>query len=292
MIRAIARLQHAREKFSRMRLRIARHLLGSSRCDHAAAAVAAFRPQIDHPVGGFDHVQIVLDDQHRSAAVEQFAKRGQQLLNIVEVQPVVGSSKIYRMPGIVLPGEMRGEFQALRLAAGKRGAGLPEPQIAEADFFEHAQPRGDFRMRGEKCERLAHGQLQHFVNVFLSVAHFEHAALVARAAAFLADQFDVGQEPHFHRHGAIALARFAAAAGNVERKMAGREAALFRFRRGGENFADGDRTPSSKWRDSSAACARSAIGPPFPRPLSCVSPSMRSQNSRQLPPVRLACSAL
>ena len=33
-----------------------------------AAARAAFRPQVDHPIRGFDHVQIVLDDQHRSPA--------------------------------------------------------------------------------------------------------------------------------------------------------------------------------------------------------------------------------
>ena len=91
----------------------------------------------------------------------------------------------------------------------------------------------------KKVKRLAHGHLQHVVNILLLVAHVEHAALVARAAALLADQFHVGQKAHFHGHGAVALARFAAAAGNIEGKMPGSEPALFRFRRGGENFADG-----------------------------------------------------
>ena len=52
--------------------------------------------------------------------------------------------------------------------------------------------------------------------------------LEARAFAFVADQFDVGQELHLHRHRAVALAGFAAAAGNIEGKMARRVAALLR----------------------------------------------------------------
>ena len=36
--------------------------------------------------------------------------------------------------------------------------------------------------------------------------------LEARAFALLADQFDIGQELHLDRHGAVALAGFAAAA--------------------------------------------------------------------------------
>ena len=85
----------------------------------------------------------------------------------------------------------------------------------------------------------AHGELQHFVNIFVAVAHFQHAALEARAAAFLADQLHVGEELHLHGDRAVALAGFAAAAGDVEGEMAGGEAAALGFGRGGENFADG-----------------------------------------------------
>ena len=90
----------------------------------------------------------------------------------------------------------------------------------------------------EEVDRLAHGELQHFVDVQAVVPDLEDAALEARAFALFADQFDVGQELHLDRDGAIALAGFAAAAGNVEREMSGGVAALFGFAGGGEEGAD------------------------------------------------------
>ena len=52
-------MRHAREGFP-----------GSLR-DDLAAAMAAFGPEVDHPVGRLDHVQVVLDDEHRVARVDQ-----------------------------------------------------------------------------------------------------------------------------------------------------------------------------------------------------------------------------
>jgi hypothetical protein len=34
--------------------------------------------QVDHPVGGFDHLQIVLDDDHRIAGVGQLVQHLEQ----------------------------------------------------------------------------------------------------------------------------------------------------------------------------------------------------------------------
>ena len=36
----------------------------------ASASVAAFRPEVDHPVGALDHFQIVLDDQDAGAGAQ------------------------------------------------------------------------------------------------------------------------------------------------------------------------------------------------------------------------------
>ena len=91
----------------------------------------------------------------------------------------------------------------------------------------------------KKVERFADGQLQNFVNVLAVIADLEHGALEARAAAFFADEFDVGEELHLDGDGAVALAGFAAAAGNVEGKMAGGVAAALGVGRVGEDFADG-----------------------------------------------------
>src|SRR5580704_1542118 len=68
VIRTVARLQDARQIFSGVGLRISGHLLGRPGSHHAAALVAAFGPQVDHPIRGFNDVKIMLDDQHGSAA--------------------------------------------------------------------------------------------------------------------------------------------------------------------------------------------------------------------------------
>ena len=116
---------------------------------------------------------------------------------------------------------------------------MAETQIAEADFVEHAEFRRHLRHGSEKCERFADGHLQNIVDIFAVEADFEHGAFEARAAAFFANEFDVGEKLHFDGDGAVALAGFAAAAGNVERKMAGGEAAALGVGRVGENFANG-----------------------------------------------------
>ena len=73
---------------------------------------------------------------------------------------------------------------------------------------------------------LFHGQVEHVVDVLAVIADLQHLRLVARALALLADELDIGQELHLDGDGAIALADFAAAAGDVEGKMPGSVAAL------------------------------------------------------------------
>ena len=77
------------------------------------------------------------------------------------------------------------------------------------------------------------------MNVLAVVAHFQHLGLVARALALLADQFDVGQELHLDGDRSVALADIAAAAGNVEGKVAGSVTALLALRQGREQLANG-----------------------------------------------------
>ena len=135
--------------------------------------------------------------------------------------------------------KMRGKFQALRFAARKRGGGLAEPEIAEADFIQDAQLGDDFGNTIEEGESLARRELQDFVNIFAAITNIEDAGFEARATAFFADKLDVGEKLHFDGDGAVALAGFAAAARNVERKMAGRESAALGVGSGGEDFANG-----------------------------------------------------
>ena len=50
------------------------------------ATAAAFRPEIDHAVGAPDDVEIVLDDDHRVALVDEFVEHVEQLAHVLEVQ--------------------------------------------------------------------------------------------------------------------------------------------------------------------------------------------------------------
>ena len=67
-------------------LRILRNFLRRSHGDHLAAPVAALRSKVNHPIGNFDHVQIVLDDEDRAAGVDEAAESEQQLADVIEMQ--------------------------------------------------------------------------------------------------------------------------------------------------------------------------------------------------------------
>src|ERR1700733_1423071 len=134
--------------------------------------------------------------------------------------------------------EVRGQLHALRFASGERGGGLSKPQIAKAYLIKAAQFFREPWSFREKSQRLANREIQNLVNVLALVMDLQHLRLIARAFAFVADQLDVGEELHFDCDRAVALAIFAAAAGNVEGKMPGREAALLGFRERSKEFAD------------------------------------------------------
>src|SRR5579864_9143369 len=65
----------------------ARNLLGRALRDDAAAFVAAFGAEIDDPVGLFDDVEMVLDDQHGIAERYEAVQHVEQLFDVVKVQP-------------------------------------------------------------------------------------------------------------------------------------------------------------------------------------------------------------
>ena len=90
----------------------------------------------------------------------------------------------------------------------------------------------------KKCRASLDRQVQNFVNVLAAIAHFQDLRLVARAFALFADQFDIGEKLHLHGDRAVALAGFAASAGDIEGKVPGAEAALFGFGQGGKEVTD------------------------------------------------------
>src|SRR5438309_9042524 len=91
-----------------------------------AALFSAFRTEIDDPIRALDHVEVVLNHQHRVAERNQLVKHVEKLADVFEVQPggrLVQDVK--RAAGSTLRKLFR-QLDALRFAARKRRRRLTE----------------------------------------------------------------------------------------------------------------------------------------------------------------------
>ncbi len=64
-----------------------------TRHHHPAAGISPFGPQIDHPVGRLDNIQVVFDHQHRMPFFRQAMKHIQQPFDILKMQAGSGFIK-------------------------------------------------------------------------------------------------------------------------------------------------------------------------------------------------------
>src|SRR6202163_984753 len=83
---AVLPLQHRRQKLAGIAARRLDDVFRRTPGDDFAAAVAAFGAEVDHPVRGFYHLEIVLDDDDRVALRYQLVQHFQQFLDVVEMQ--------------------------------------------------------------------------------------------------------------------------------------------------------------------------------------------------------------
>ena len=77
-------------------------------------------------------------------------ERGQQLRDVVEVQAGRRLVEDVEQPLAAERRQVRGDLDALRLAARQRRRRLAEPQVAEADLVEHLQAAQHLRRRAEE----------------------------------------------------------------------------------------------------------------------------------------------
>src|SRR5437899_9037622 len=104
--------------------------------DDAAAAFAALGAKVDDPVGLLDDVEMVLDDEHGVAEINEALQHVEELANVIEVQAGGGFvENVERAAGLAF-GKFAGQLDALGFTAGERGGGLAEGDVAEADFDE------------------------------------------------------------------------------------------------------------------------------------------------------------
>ena len=117
--------------------------------------LAGARPDVDDVVGLDDGRLVVLDDDQR---VPQIAKPDQG----VDQPPVVSLVQADRglVQDVQHPDEpaadLRGQPDALGLAAGKRAGGAAQRQVVEADVDQEAEPRADLLQRAapRSCARV------------------------------------------------------------------------------------------------------------------------------------------
>ncbi len=58
----------------------------SALADDLSPGLSAFRAEVDNPVGGFDHFQVVFDDEKGIAGADKLVECGKQFADIVKMQ--------------------------------------------------------------------------------------------------------------------------------------------------------------------------------------------------------------
>src|SRR5439155_8341370 len=97
--------------------------------------------QVNDPVGGLHDVQVVLDHHHRVPLVHQAVQHLEQEAHVFEVQ--AGSRLVQDVEGSarVALGQLGGELDPLRLAAGQGGRRLAEVDVAQPYVVQELQFR-------------------------------------------------------------------------------------------------------------------------------------------------------
>ncbi len=196
------------------------HVARSSGGHDAPAAGASFGPEIDDPIGRFDHVEIVLDHDHGVAGVDKVVQHFEQQADVGKVQ--AGGrlvEQIERAAGALLY-QLASELDPLGLAARQGGRRLAELEIVEPDVMERGQLVLDFGNVGKMFQRLLHVHFQHVGDRLALEADLQRLAIEAMPLADRAGDPHVGQKIHLQPVRAVSFARFAAAAGHVEAEPA------------------------------------------------------------------------
>ena len=149
-----ARIAAARRSGTGMRARageilpgermLVRHdVVGRACGDDVAAVDAGAGADVDHVVGGADRVLVVLDHDHGVAEVAQPLQRLEQARVVALVQADRGLVEHVEHAGQA-GADLRGEPDALALAARQRAGSARQREVFEADIDQEVEPLADF----------------------------------------------------------------------------------------------------------------------------------------------------
>ena len=124
------------------RTRRVHQVRGGPGVDDIAAVLAGARADVDQPVGLFDGLLVVLDDDQRVAEIAQVMQRFDEPLVVALVQ--TDGRLVEHVHDADEPGaDLRGESDALRLAARQGLRGARQRQVVEPDVVEEPEPCAD-----------------------------------------------------------------------------------------------------------------------------------------------------
>jgi len=227
------------------------HLFRRAHRHDETARIPPLGAQVDQPVAGADHIQVVLDHQQRMPGLQQLAQRAHELGDVVKVQAGGGfveqeqrTLARHRLAaaaaGLGSLGQKAGQLQALRLAARQGGHGLTQLHVLQAHIHNGLQGAQHLAVAGKQARRLADREVQHIGHTQVAATaldlDLQDLGPIALAIAILAAQVDVGQELHLDVLEARTTAGGATAIAAVEAELAGGVAALAGHRCGGEDL--------------------------------------------------------
>ena len=95
--------------------------------DDLSARSTTFWAEVDDPVGGFDDIEIMFNDDQRVAGIHEFVEDGEQFLDVFEMQ--AGRRLIHNVEHVFGRSifEFSRNLEPLGLAAGEGGRGLAKP---------------------------------------------------------------------------------------------------------------------------------------------------------------------
>ena len=217
-------------------------------------------PEVDDPVGRLDDLEVVLDDEHGVAGVDEVVQHLQQQLDVGEVQAGGRLVQQVERPAGAPLDQFAGQLDPLGLAAGERGRGLAELHVVQAHVVQRLQLLADGGDVLEMPQRLLDVHFQHLGDRLALEADLQRLAVEAVPLAHRAGDPHVGQEVHLQLVRAVALAGLAAAAADVEAEAARLVAAGLRLGQLRVELADLVEDLDVGGRVASAACGRWATG--------------------------------
>ena len=218
-------------------------LLGGAGTHNGAAAVSALGAEINKIIGGFNYIQVMFDHDDGISDVDQALQNGDQMRDILGMQP--GGGLVQNIQGFscLAAGKLRCKLHALGLSAGERCGGLPDAKIPKPDIIERLQLLAEFWQLGEEGKTLLHGHIQHIGNAFTLIMAFKRFAVISLSVADIAFHINIWEKMHFDFFHAVALACLAAAALDIKGEAAGLIAAGFCLGREGKEVANiGEKT--------------------------------------------------